>query len=436
LTDDAGISVATESGPQKRQKLRSHITCPHCWHRFRSQDILWIARHEELRGDTVLGPDELLRFLPSRFNPAGEAIDPRGLACQWLACPNCHLGVPRVFLENEAMVFSLIGVPFSGKSYFLAAMTWGLRRVMPSKFCLSFTDADPGANQTLRDYEETLFLHAQSEQPVALSKTQMESDVTYTEIRLSGQPVRLPRPFLFTLRPTPDHPNAAAVEEFSRVLCLYDNAGEHFLPGADSTLAPGTQHLAKAHVLMFIFDPTQDPRFRERCQPISRDPQLFGQARTQLQSTILTESAIRVRQYAGLPPNRRLDRPLLVLVSKADIWVKLLGEELGADPFLDPAPQKPALVDVRRVAVVSQKIRRLLLDLTPEFVAAAEEFCQPVLYIPVSALGRSPETERDTSMLLIRPRDIRPSWVTAPVLAAFALWSHGLVGGNQAAGAK
>ena len=42
--------------------LRKQMRCPHCWHRFRTEDILWVARHEEMRGDPVLGStfDEIL----------------------------------------------------------------------------------------------------------------------------------------------------------------------------------------------------------------------------------------------------------------------------------------------------------------------------------------------------------------------------------------
>ena len=38
---------------------------------------------------------------------------------------------------------SIMGSPSCGKSYFLAAMTWRLRKVLPRYFGLSFGDADP-----------------------------------------------------------------------------------------------------------------------------------------------------------------------------------------------------------------------------------------------------------------------------------------------------
>ena len=77
------------------------VTCAHCWHRFRPARILWVAQHEDLAGDPVL-KDEPLRFLPTRFNLEGMAIDGRGMVCNTMACPQCHLHIPRVLLENGA----------------------------------------------------------------------------------------------------------------------------------------------------------------------------------------------------------------------------------------------------------------------------------------------------------------------------------------------
>jgi len=409
--------------------LVKHVRCPHCWHRFRTEEIAWIAKHEDLRGDPVLGESELVRFLPSRFNINNEALDARGLACQELACPQCHLSIPRAFLEMGPLIFSLIGVPGSGKSYFLAAMTWGLSQVLPRKFLLAFNNVDPTGNQTLTDYVSRLFLQADLDQPVGIDRTDINNDVTYIQVQLAGQAVRLPRPFLFTLRPTGEHPDIGSPEELGRILCLYDNAGEHFLPGMDKTLAPGTQHVARSRVLMFLYDPTQDARFRHRCQKYSDDPQLQDEIQTPLQSVILTEAALRVQQYAGLSPNQKLDKPLLVLVSKSDIWKDMIDEDIVAEPHLAPASPagEPTRIDVDRIERTSGKIRELMLDVSPEFVAAAEDLFRFVIYIPVSALGRSPEPQEATGMLLVRPRDIAPSWTTVPILYSFAKWATGIV---------
>ena len=89
--------------------LRRRVTCPHCWAEFPPYETRWISAHPDLRNDEKVGEDAQLRFLPSRFNFAGQAIDEKGVACSLLACPNCHLVVPRAMLEMKPLFFSILG---------------------------------------------------------------------------------------------------------------------------------------------------------------------------------------------------------------------------------------------------------------------------------------------------------------------------------------
>jgi hypothetical protein len=415
------------------------VTCPHCWHLFSPEDVLWIAAHSDLVGDPVLGPEKPRRFLPTRFTVNGLAIDARGVACQQLACPRCHLVLPRSAIEAEPLFVSIIGGPKTGKSYLLSAMTWELRKRLPSAFAISFNDADPVANQHLNEYEATLFLPEDRDKLVALAKTEESGDL-YDQANLGGHTVSLPRPFLFNIRPTTEHLHASRSEKVSRVICMYDNAGESYQPGKDTMVSPVTQHLAKSKVLMFLFDPTQDPRFREKCRAFSQDPQLTSGRGTQRQEILLSEAASRVRRYANLPPGKKHDRPLLVLVPKSDVWGPLLDEDLISEPIIPNAVAgRLASVDVVRIERVSAKLRTLLLNETPELVAAAEDFCQHVVYIPISALGRSPE---ETALpgggkgLFIRPKDIVPRWSAVPVLYMFSKWTTGLIASNTVVAKK
>ena len=407
------------------RRLVKRVTCPHCWRRFAPEQVLWISRHAELMGDQVAGPEAASRFLPTRFSIDGHALDARGTPCHAVACPSCHLPVPRDLLEFEPLFISIIGVPFSGKSYYLTAMTWELRTLMPAKLALTFSDTDTVFNRSLNTNEETLFLGNDRNDIVAIRKTELQGEL-YDNISLGQQKVSLPRPFLFTLRPTQRHPNAK-VPNVSRVICLYDNAGEHFQPGMDTPAAPVTHHLAKAPVLMFLYDPTQDMRFRKSCAAFSRDPQLDGSRPPQRQETILREAALRVRTYTGTAATQKLDRVLLVLVGKSDYWGPLLpGVDIVTEPVISLA-DGTAAVDVPRIEAVSNAIKKLMNEQAPEFVAAAEAFCQQVVYIPVSALGQPPAQDATSGFIGIRPNDIKPRWVTVPILYTLAKWAGGTV---------
>jgi hypothetical protein len=135
-----------------------------------------------LVGDPLLGSDAQQRFLPTRFDADGLAIDVKGVGCQQLACPRCHLIVPRAVVEMEPLFISILGAPAAGKSYFLAAMTWLLRSTLPKYFRLEFADADPQANLILNAYEEKLFLNAKPDQLAILPKTELQGDL-YQSVR-------------------------------------------------------------------------------------------------------------------------------------------------------------------------------------------------------------------------------------------------------------
>ncbi len=429
-------------------RLQARVTCPHCWQNYPPHETLWISQHPDLLGDPRLGKEQQLRFLPTRFTVEGDAIDSRGFACQAIACPNCHLPIPRALLEMEPLFFSILGAPASGKSYFLASMTYQLRRTLPDYFKLSFGDADPAANLNLNSYEDLLFLNPEPDNLVALPKTDLQGDHLYDSVQFGDQTVIYPRPYVFALRPLAGHPNYAQMERLSRGLCLYDNAGEHFMPGADKAAHPVTRHLTLSRALFFLFDPTQDPEFRRACAPHTNDPQMKDKARTYRQEMVLLEAADRVRRHSGLAQNAQHSRPLVVIVTKFDAWQSLIDDgqtTLRTRDIMRPTKGEFSALDLPAVEVMSRKVRAMLLKYRSEFVSAAEGFCKEVIYIPVSSLGRPPEPHPQTGQLCIRSRDMAPMWVEVPMLYALARWMQGMVpmwrphtetGGSHPSGGK
>jgi hypothetical protein len=413
--------------------LLKQTSCPHCWHAFAPHDALWISSHPNLLGDARLGPEHARRFLPSRFDLEGNALDASGRSCHDLACPHCHLTVPRALLEMEPFFVSILGTPACGKSYFLAAVTWELRRQLPQLFRVMFGDADPAANRVLSEYEERLFLNPDPQQLVALAdlirKTELQGEL-YDTVLFGTQAISYPRPFLFTLQPAPEHPNRAAARRLTRVLALYDNAGEHFLAGSDSTSAPVSHHLPRSKFLLFLFDPTQDPRFLKLLRDEGKTAAAVAGPRSSRQEMVLHEAASRIRRYAGLAPTARHDRPLIVVATKADLWGELLGGGERPAPWV-VARDGLAALDGEAVDRHSRSLRTLLLRATSEVVAAAENLSARVSYVAVSALGCRPEPvpvgEGRPPLPGIRPSAIRPQWVTVPFLHGLSQSLAGLI---------
>ena len=403
------------------RRLVHKVTCPNCWHSLYPEEALYIARHPDLLGDPVLGPNEYRRFDPGRFDLSGAALDDRGFATTDLACPRCRLPIAEALLEIPHLLVSMIGAPASGKSYFLAAMTWQLRATLP-RMMLSFSDADPSANLPIHQYEQTLFLNADADQPTQIRKTQSDDPRLYRTTVVADASLRYPVPLQFVIWPTRDHPAGSHAAQAGRVVILYDNAGEDFLPGNEERMATSVEHLVRSQAIFAFLDPTQDVRFRALCR--LDDPQIAlglrpssqPRAAMILQESLLKQATVRIRRSLGLGDEQAVSRPLIVIVSKADVWSRQVGVDLDHEAIVDNgqgATFNPAAVDA-----VSAQVRRVLAGVCPEFVATAENFSTTVRYIPVSSLGRSPEhiTRDKEAFYGIRPRDIHPRGVTIPLL--------------------
>ena len=422
--------MTTSFDTSVRIPIRTTITCPNCWHEFSPEDTLWIASHPALVGDPRVGADEQQRFLPTRFDVTGNAIDSQGERCTDLACPDCHLPIPRAVLELEPFVASVVGAPSCGKSYFLASMTWQTRQTMAREFLLSFTDADTVCNEILNSYEEKQFFNPERDKPVKLAKTAEEGD-WYNSISFGDQAKRLPKPFLFSIRPSDEHPNAKYARKTSRLLTIYDNAGESFLPGRDTAVNQVTRHLSQSDVLLFLYDPTQSPAFREKCSAISQDPQVHDVQINVVQERIFHEVASRIRKHKGLSETEKCSQPVIVVVTKYDIWGPLLDNVTLPSPWVPMASNSGHAIHTGFVEEVSNRVRNLLLEYSPELVRGVDAFSEKTLFIPVSATGVSPTRARtkDGKLVVggIRPQDIQPVWIEVPLIYTLAKWDKYVV---------
>jgi len=411
---------------QAATTLQPKATCPHCWHIFEPHEVLWIAAHPSLRGDPRLTVYDYRRFLPTRFTVKGGALDEMGAECTQLACPHCQLHIPRLSLELKPWFASIFGAQATGKSYLLASMTYTLRRRLPAGFSVTFTDSDASANKYLVGFEQQLFYNPHPDELLPLKqlivKTQEAGDA-YEEVKFGDKSIQFPRPYMFTIRPQQGHPLAAEPDSVSSMLCLYDNAGESFEPGRDSAISPVTRHLVESSLLMFLFDPTQSLPFRRKLAGLSTelatDRPLAGDAR---QDQILIEVANRIRRFKGLRDTDTYDKPLIVIVTKLDLWESLVPEFRTPSPLIAATRKGSAALNLDRIEELSHAIRRLLFELVPEVVTAADSLAKSVTYVGVSALGTHPvrhPTVTDPQgqhVWSVKPSDVQPANVEIPIL--------------------
>lgn len=393
------------------------FTCPVCWLRFDRGDAMNIAVHASLRGDPLLGEAAMQRFHATRFNDKGQAVDALGIPAPELACPHCRRKLPPGFLDSPHHIFSIVGAPSSGKSYYLSVLVKMLQNTLYQKFGVVFRDADPSENVILNHMKTQLFSASTVEEAV-LAKTELEGAMYETLPRL-GRKVRLPKPFIFNL----SNPRDPA-QDFSVV--FYDNAGEHFEPTRNSADSPGAQHIAAAAGIFFLFDPLHNAEFRRRLAGL-KDPQL-DLRRMDQQDVILAETEVRIKSLLGLDKGQRIATPLAVVVGKSDTWRHLLGP----DELIWPV--REGSLDPDAVDANSARIRALLLEICPAIVANAEAISSDVKYFAASPLGSSPVAftdSRGVQLIGPDPQLIQPHHAEVPTLWVLSRLAPGMVPGRE-----
>jgi len=372
--DDHSHAINTVSG---------EFTCPYCWQHFDRGNVMWIAKHADLR-DPDLGEDYQLRFFPTAFDELGRAIDGMRMSCSDMACPNCKSKLPPQFLDLETHIISIVGAPSAGKSYFLTSMINQLEETLPSYFGLAFQDGDASGNALISNMRAKLFSDSRNPADIALDKTAPGAEM-FREITREGRRVRLPKPFTYLVSPY----GSGGREASSSLLVFYDNAGEQFEPAERGDRAPtddveSTRHLASSSAIFFLYDPTTNVRFRKMLAD-KDDPQIRNERYTALnrQDNIIAEMRNRITSELNVDARDRIDTPLAMIIGKFDLWAGLMDP-----PLLDPVTRDG--LDLDAIESNSARIREFLLGTSPGVVANAESISSEVVYFPVSPIGHSP----------------------------------------------
>lgn len=370
-------SVFGSAQPQAMSPLDTtsgEIRCPLCWLKFDLGDALSIASHESLRGDPILGSEEMLRFLPTAFDGEGNAIDPAGMPSHDIACPHCRKKLPTGYVDLKRHIFSIVGAPSAGKSYYLSVLIKELQNSVFRHYGASLKDLDPSGNMLLTQMKNRLF-SADTPESAILAKTALEGAM-YEKYPRFGKMVSLPKPMSYIFS------KDLGAKTESAALIFYDNAGEHFEPGIDLEDSPGAMHVACSDAIFFLFDPAANRNFKNLLHD-NPDPQLKIAGRLDQQDTILAEMEVRIKRILALSTSEKIQTPLAVMLGKFDIWKDLLGEKL-ADYFENGELSEEA------VERNSEILRNFMLKTEPSIVAGAEAVSSNVKYFAISPLGHSP----------------------------------------------
>lgn len=169
-----------------------------------------------------------------------------------------------------------------------------------------------------------------------------------------------------------------------------------------------TLHTLSADAILFLFDPSADPRLRPL---LDRGSGTAANA-AQMQDVLLAELAAKAKRHMGNRGGRKLRQPLLFAVSKADLLRDRLP--MDAEVYRRDGDGRLAL-DVAALREVSGRTAAFLDEFVPDVSATARDVSDDIWFLPVSALGHNPMRNG------VRPCDIRPVWAELPVVFTLAL---------------
>lgn len=397
----AWLPGAPSGQPAHPVSRTGEYLCPHCGESFAAEDVLAVAVHESQRGDGLLGPDQMLRFKPTKTD--GERpLDVYGNPCPDLACPHCHQKLPPEFLRAPGVVFSLVGGQRAGKSYFLAVLADRLPTLLANKTDLRWENHDPEGNMNLENYKDRI-LGAKSPEQAAIEKTVI-GGITYREVHKGGREIPMPVPFHYRV----------CREGRPPLTCtFYDNAGEHFTPTESVEKNPGSLHVARADAILFLFDPLQSPKFVHHMLELEvTDPQL-NQPMPDLQEVILAEMKTRIKRVKNLGPDGKLDVPVAFLVGKYDAWKEMIREEQRG---VDTEILKGGKLCLQTLQKNSDLAWGLMKVCAPAVLRNAEALASNIVFFPVSTFGHNAVNTVNGKGFAPDPRKIDPVLIEAPFL--------------------
>ncbi len=401
-----------EAEARAKQKA-SEFRCPFCHQAFKPQQSLSVAAHPQLRGDDILGAGAMKRFTPELYTPEGFALDAMGAICQEFACPECHLKLPPFYDKTKHHRVAIVAPKSAGMGYYLASLVHKLERDLPRDFDIPFRDADPVQNAALNDMRIRVF-YSNTPEEFREGRDYLNGKL-HSNVWRNNIFERMPHPFIYTL----SRGNSTHSLMFYNAMSADSEKDE--TTGAWSM---SRDVLKEADAVFYLFDPTQDPSFRDIIADTIKDRQISSRTICQ-QSILLTDMEMNLRQALNLPHGTKTNIPIALILTKSDVWEELLGPE----PLL-PIVRNRALKP-HNIMANSARLRDLLFRIAPEIASKAEAISERVCYFAVSSFGVQPDVFIDelTDESFIAPAEgkLTPTHVTDPFMWALHLHDTGVL---------
>ena len=330
-----------------------------------------------------MGAEYHRRFIPQKWDANGIALDDFGIPSPDTACPHCHERLPAGFGEFKQYIYSIVGAPSSGKSYYLAILLKQLKRYLFHRFEISFMDQDPEYNIQINEVIQTLF-SARSAVEGRIIKTDMRGGITKASIEMGRKSIYLSRQCLIFLR------------QMLRILThrlFFTTMLASIFYLLIAVLKSSRFCMWQKHPPIFLYDPLSNIDIRHSLSNVESD-QLKRKSDLDQQPSILSQMNVKISRVLGKATSEKLETPLAILIGKCDLWHSLVPDW---DKLVDPIGKKNVLHQ-DAVDLNSNIIRDFLNEYAPDIVATAERISRSEVF----PYHRSVINPRNTSFLISR----------------------------------
>lgn len=399
LRNDDGTAHVKASAKKEQQTT---FFCPHCNEPFIPKNVLAVAVHPQLQGDSILGPHAMKRFVPTQYTQSGLVLDEMGAECNDFACTQCHLKLPPFYENTVHHRIAIVGAPAAGKAYYLASLVHQLERELPQHFGIPFRDADPEQNAALNNMRMRAFYSNTPEE--FREGREFLSTKLRSRVWRHNEWTQLPHPFIYTL----NKGNA------SHSLIFYSGCPDDDESHTQNVPKFDKDALRHVDAIFYVFDPCQHPAFREIIEDLSTSASDLSPRILRQQSILLTDIELHLRKSLGLPHGTKVNTPIAFILTKSDLWQSLLGPE----PLLSTV--RSGRLKMNNIQSNSLRIRELLFRIAPEICSHAEAISGNLNYFAVSSFGIQPQIFMDelTGETFTAPAGgkLVPSYVSAPLM--------------------
>lgn len=338
--------------------FRKTLLCPYCLRDFALRDAVYECEAGCLEEDLVyakewgsgIGRPKVVPATRGALGPNGAMCPGCNLTTHKRGCTHCHMPIPSQLWEGKTEFFALVGDTAVGKSHLLTAAICEMRDSLGSD--LGF-HLEMLGDRAMEIFEKEYY------EPVYGNKTVLGG----TRPRQSRAEVREPLAIRLAMKSHAAH------------LLVFDVAGLHY--SNEKQIAMYSRHLLHATGLVFIINPL-------RIESVSQLLNLPRDTQSEMPDLTLSRLAQKLRAEKGLRMGQKIDVPIAMTISKADVLHHLLDK----DSVLHSQPDHDGGANLRDLVAVDREVRRILRSWNQQnLVEMADQNFERCAFFATSALG-------------------------------------------------